>query len=267
MTFLKKLFTFFLLILFSSQLFAKEKKDELLFYVGITMIKPMSKLAKEFEKENNCKIKIMQGGSQDLYNSIKTSNLGDLYLPGSISYREKHLKDGLLLDAQFVGYNKLAMVVKKGNPLNIKADLSELTNPKLRVVLGSVESGSVGNATKKILVKFGNYQKAMLNTLFLAPDSRNLTASIKEDKADLIINWYATTFWDNNYNYIQAIELDDKYSNKAILALNLLKSSKNPELTKKFMKFASSKRGKDIFYNYGFLNDDEYKNFEKVKIK
>lgn len=122
MTFLKKLFTFFLLILFSSQLFAKEKKDELLFYVGITMIKPMSKLAKEFEKENNCKIKIMQGGSQDLYNSIKTSNLGDLYLPGSISYREKHLKDGLLLDAQFVGYNKLAMVVKKGNPLNIKAD-------------------------------------------------------------------------------------------------------------------------------------------------
>ncbi len=267
MIFIKKLFTFFILISLGSQLFAKEEKDELLFYIGITMINPISKLAKEFEKENNCKIKILQGGSQDLYNSIKTSRIGDLYLPGSISYRKKHLKDGILLDAQFVGYNKLAMVVKKGNPLNIKADLNEFTNPKLKVVLGSVESGSVGNASKKVLTKFGNYQKAIYNALFLEPDSRNLTAAIKNNKADLILNWYATTFWDDNYNYVEAIELDDEYSNKSILALNLLKTSKNVELTKKFMKFASSKRGKDIFYNYGFLNDKEYKNFEKVELK
>lgn len=267
MSFFKRLFILVIGFILSSQLFANNKKDELLFYIGITMVKPISVLAKEFEEKHNCKIKILQGGSQDLYDSAKTSMIGDLYLPGSISYRKKNLKDGLLLDTQFIGYNKLALVVKKGNPKNIKANLNELTNPELRVALGNAESGSIGNATKKILLKYGNYQEAILNTLFLEADSRNLTASIKNDKIDLVINWYATTFWKGNKGFIEALKLEDEYSNKSILALNLLKSSKNKDLTKKFMKYASSKRGKDIFLEYGFLDEDDYLNFDKVIIK
>ena len=36
------------------------------------MVKPVDELAKNFEKTHNCKIKILQGGSQDLYDSIKS---------------------------------------------------------------------------------------------------------------------------------------------------------------------------------------------------
>jgi ABC-type molybdate transport system substrate-binding protein len=88
-------------ILFLSTFVYADTKNELLFYVGITMVKPVNELAKNFEKANNCTIKILQGGSQDLYDSIKSSQVGDLYLPGSVSYRDKFLKDGLLLDGKF----------------------------------------------------------------------------------------------------------------------------------------------------------------------
>ena len=74
-------------ILFLSTVVHAESKNELLFYVGITMVKPVNELAKNFEKANNCTIKILQGGSQDLYDSAKSSQVGDLYLPGSVSYR------------------------------------------------------------------------------------------------------------------------------------------------------------------------------------
>lgn len=255
----------FQLLFFSTLLNASNNK--LLFYVGITMIKPINILVKEFEKEHNCTIKILQGGSQDLYESAKMSGIGDLYFPGSTSYRDKNFKDGLLLDAQFVGYNQLALIVKKRNPKDIKPTIFEVLNPKYRVVLGNAESGSIGNATKKVLSKLNIYEPAIMNTIYLESDSRNLSAAIKEDKADLIVNWYATSFWKENRDFVTALKIEPEYSNKAVLALNLLKSSKNKELTRKFMKFASSKRGKEIFFEYGFLTEDELKNFDKVKIK
>ena len=254
---------FLSLVLLSSFSYAKVK-SELLFYVGITMVKPVNELVNNFEKENDCKIKILQGGSQDLYNSIKSSKVGDLYLPGSLSYRTKNLKDKILLDGKFVGYNKLSLVVKKDNPKNIKASLDELTNEDLNVVLGNDQSSSVGKASKKVLVKNKLYKKAIINTLFLASDSRNLINSIKEGKADLILNWHATTFWEGNKEFVDPIVLEDKYSNKSELVFSLLSTSKNKELTRKFMNYASSIEGRKIFKKYGFLDEKDMKNFEQI---
>ncbi len=246
---LKKLF---ILIFISFTYLNAQTKEPLIFYVGITMIKPMQELSKEFEKTNNCEIKILQGGSQELYDSIKLSKIGDLYLPGSDSYIKKHANENIFLDSVFVGYNKLALIVKKGNPKNIKNSLDELTNPTLKVVLGNAESGSVGNATKKVLTLYGNYKEAILNTIFLAPDSRNLIQSIKENKADLILNWHATIFWDENKDMVEALEIDEKYTNRSKLVLTLLNTSKNKPLAKKFLELASSAKGKATFRKYGF---------------
>ena len=79
-------------IFFLSTVVHADSKNELLFYVGITMVKPVNELAKNFEKANNCTIKILQGGSQDLYDNAKASQVGDLYLSDSVSYRDKLLK-------------------------------------------------------------------------------------------------------------------------------------------------------------------------------
>jgi len=252
-----------ILLILNTNLLANEKK-EMLFYIGITMIKPVNVLAKKFEKKHNCSIKILQGGSQDLYESAKMSKEGDLYLPGSLSYRKKYLKEGNLLDGKFVGYNKLSLVVKKGNPKNIPANISTIVDDRYRIVLGNEESGSVGNATKKMLMPLGMYEEAIMKALYLSPDSRNLTKLIKDDKVDIIINWYATTFWEENKGLVEPIVLSSKIAKKKKLVFNLLKSSKYPKLAKQFMDYAASKEGRKIFYKYGFLDDKDLKNFDKV---
>lgn len=256
-------FTLVILFFMSSMLHADTKK-ELLFYIGITMVKPINELVENFEKTNDCKIKILQGGSQDLYDSIKSSQVGDLYLPGTLSYRDKYLSEGLLLDGKFVGFNKLSLVIKKGNPKNVKASLEELTNEDYKVVLGNDQSSSVGKASKKVLLEADLYKKAILNSIFLASDSRNLIEAIKSNDADLVLNWHATTFWDNNENFVEAIELDDKSSAKSKLVLNLLKTSQNPDLTKKFMEYAASEEGRMVFKKYGFLNTKDLEAFDKT---
>ena len=254
----------FTIILLSLSSCTEKEKPQLLFYIGITMVKPVNQLVKEFESENNCSIKIIQGGSQDLYDSLKASNEGDLYMPGSYSYRENNIDDGLLLDAVPVGYNKASLVVAKGNPKNFTNDLSQLIDANNKIVLCNPDSGSIGRESKKILDAYGIFDKVFSNAIYLTTDSRNLTDAIESGHADICINWYATTTWKENKKSVDAILIDEKYAKKKMLIMNLLKSSNHPELTKKFMDYASSDHGREIFKNYGFLDDTDLKNIDGV---
>jgi molybdate transport system substrate-binding protein len=124
-------------------------QKELLIYCGITMIKPMSEIARLIEKQENCKITITKGGSGNLLKSIRANRIGDLYLSGSDSYIKSCKEEGLITESAFVGRNKAVMMVQKGNPTNISSNLDYLLRKDLYVVIGNPNSGSIGWETKK----------------------------------------------------------------------------------------------------------------------
>lgn len=232
---------------------APPKKPELLIYCGITMVHPMHEIAMIFEQENNCKVTLLQGGSEDLYQSLKSSKQGDLYLPGSDSYRTKHFGDGLLSSYVFVGYNQLALLVKKDNPKNIPADLGVLSDKDIAVSIGNAESSSVGKHGKRVLDKFGIYDEVLYNTVEISSDSRTMNNLLRSGAVDVILNWRATAFFDENRDEIQALDLDASVAPKNRLLINLCNTSMNKDLAVAFMKLAASERGQQIFYKYGFL--------------
>lgn len=232
---------------------ASQARQEMLIYCGITMVKPMHEVIERFMAQHpNVNITLVQGGSQDLYNSLKMSKQGDLYLPGSASYRNNNLSEGLLGDNVLLGHNQAAIVVKKGNPKGFSGDLNELATTRHIVALCNPESGSIGRMTRKILAKAGILEKVMGNTAFLTTDSRNLTKAIKEGGADIVINWKATASWPENSEDVEAIALSDEAAPKKKLVLCALTFSRYPAMTKKFLAFAGSKTGLAIFQAYGF---------------
>ncbi len=250
----KIIFSIVALVTFSTPIMASTKPT-LLFYCGITMVKPIKEIAKIIEERYNCEIKISQGGSKDLYDSLKYSKIGDLYLPGSDSYRKKNLKDGFLLDAEYIGFNKAAIFVQKGNPKNIKS-LQSLLDENIATILCNPKSGSIGKNGKKVLIAFGGedfFDDAFDVATEIGTDSRNINKAIIDKRADMSINWRATGFFPENKEYITVIDIDDKYAPKKKLVLNLLSFSKHPKIAKAFMEFASSKEGKEIMKKYGFL--------------
>lgn len=224
---------------------------KILIYCGITMIKPMTEIASNFEKQHNCKVIIIKGGSGNLLKSIETNKVGDLYLPGSEAYIAKAKKQNLITATAHVGYNKAAMIVIKGNPLNIPADLSILTNSSLYVVLGNPRSGSIGLETKKILTRFGNYDQAIKNSRQLTTDSKKLVQVIRDKEADVVINWFATSTWEGNNQFMDVIPIDEKYAPKKKLILAVLTYSKHPKLAEEFLEYAASEKGNKIFNKYG----------------
>lgn len=228
---------------------------ELLVYCGITMAHPIQEIAHLVEQEKKVRIVITQGGSEDLYKSLAASRKGDLYLPGSASYRKRHLDEGLLGDAAHVGYNQIAMIVKKGNPKNIQGDLNSLTSPDFGVVIGNAETGSVGRESKRVLDQLGIYQQVMENAVYLTTDSRNLNRALREGDADVILNWRATAFFEENQAQMQVLDLDPALAKPKKLLLNKLSFSSHPEVANYFMELAASQRGQAIFRKYGFLDN------------
>ncbi len=234
---------------------AQDSKAELLLHCGITMVRPMTEIAQLFEKREKVKILIAQGGSEDLYQSAKKTGKGDWYLPGEPSYRDKHIKEGLLGDFVNVGYNQMALVVQKGNPKQVKADPHEMLRKDLVVILGNADSGSVGQEAKSVLDGLGIYPKVVKASAFLSPDSRSLMNAMKKGEADLTLSWRASGLFADNAVKLDVIDLDPKIAKPQALLLNLLKSSKQPELARSFMQLASGPEGQAIFRKHGFLDN------------
>jgi len=234
-------------------------KPQMLVYCGITMVNPIKEIAALMEKELDVEIIITQGGSEDLYQSLRIAAKGDLYLPGSASYRQRHQHEGLLGDYIHVGYNKAALFVAKGNPLNLTNDIHQLHDENLRVMVGDPDSGSIGRETFKILEKAGIAEKVRHNAIHLSTDSRALNYSIKENKADLILNWRATAFFKDNREFIDVIDLPDDIAVPKKLELNMLTFSQYPEKARRFMAFSASEQGQAIFRKHGFIDKDSLK--------
>ncbi len=216
--------------------------------------KPITQISKIVEEKHNCTIYIKKGGSKNLYDILKSKKVGDLYLPGSNAYRKKNIEDGLLLDSQYIGLNKAAIFVQKGNPKGIK-NLNDLLRKDINTILCNPYSGSIGKTTKKLLTTYKGrdfLEDAYDRAADIGTQSKMINNALINKKMDLAINWRATSFWTDNRKYIDIIDIDDKISPKKKLVINLLSFSKNPVIAKDLMKIAASEQGQAIMKKYGF---------------
>jgi molybdate transport system substrate-binding protein len=131
-----------------------------------------------------------------------------------------------------------------------------LTNPDLYVVIGNPNSGSIGKETKKILTAANIFDQVMSNAKEMTTDSKRLISVLKKGEADLIVNWHATSTWEENAPYVDSIPIDGRLAKKKRLIIGLLATSKYPDVANKFIHYAASEKGRQIFDRYGLYHID-----------
>lgn len=248
----KIIFALMLGLMLPMSLFSEHK--QLIFYCGITMVKPMTEIAKIIEKKHDVKISISQGGSQDLFDALAYAKKGDLYLPGSESYLKKNEKTGFFEKRALIGQNKAAIFVQKGNPKNIQT-IEDLINPKTKTILCDANAGSIGRESKNILVNYKNedyYFDVFDKAVMLGTDSRNLNKAIKDKTVDATINWKSTAFFPENIDFIDVIDIDPKFAKPKNLVITQLSFSQNKEIASDLIDFAASAEGQAIMRKHGF---------------
>jgi len=234
---------------------ALAEPTELLIYCGITMVKPVGEMAGEFEKLHGVKINISQGGSEDLYKSLKISQKGDIYLPGEPTFRTKYLSEGLLGDFKTIGYNQAGLFVRKGNPKKVTAEVQQLLRSDLTILIAAENQGSIGSETKRILSKAGIYDRVVDNAAQVSPDSRTINAALKKGEADVTLNWRATAFFPDNSPHIDVIDLPISIAEPQALLMNLATTSTQKALAQQFIDYAASPTGQAIMRKHGFLDN------------
>ena len=117
-----------------------EQQREILVYSGMTMIQPLLEIVELFEEREDCSVKISYGGSGHILRSVEVNQVGDIFFPGESSYVDALTAPGVVIATARIGYNEAGFFVPRGNPRNISANLENLLDKNLRVVIGNHQS-------------------------------------------------------------------------------------------------------------------------------
>ena len=230
---------------------------ELLLYCGTTMARAMRVIADQFENREHCVVKIISGGSGYLYRGIKINRVGDLYLPGSSDYIDRCRQEQLLGKTAVIGVNRAVLLVAKGNPLHISADLHNFINGRYLTLLADAESGSIGEEAKSILGRFGLYEQAVRQVLYLSVDSSDLVNEIAAGRADLSLNWRGAVYAFGAHTAVETIALPPDVAKAHLLSVAVLKYSIDPELAGRFVDYAASTAGRQVLRRFGLWEDGD----------
>jgi molybdate transport system substrate-binding protein len=245
----------YMVLLFMSnivQIYADEKKTEIILFCGAG-IRPLAEaFIREFETREKTKILATYGGSGPLLGQISTMKRGDLFMPGEEQYADIAIEKGLA-DAstkQKVACFIPVILVRKGLSISVTG-VKDLTRPGLRLGFGDERSAAVGQVTLSILKKNGiDPGEITKSVVYKSGTVDELGIAIKMGTIDATIVWDATARYYTNFGTI--VEIPPENNVFSIIPIVVLKFSEHPDVAKKFVEFVTSDRGKEIVKNAGW---------------
>lgn len=157
--------------------------------------------------------------------------------------------------------NRLSIMVRKGNPLNIKG-LRDLGRPDVRVSMPNPEWEGIGRRIEESYVKAGGEAlksevmgvKVKDSTTFLTQiHHRQSPMRLLYNQSDAAPVWFSEAYYQQMIHHpLQLIEIPAKENIEAQYIAGLLKQAPHPRAARDFMDFLISPAAKAIYKKYGF---------------
>ncbi len=162
--------------------------------------------------------------------------------------------------------NKLAIMVRKGNPLNIKT-LNDLGKPNVRVSMPNPNWEGIGsritqaykNAGGEALKEMIMTHKNNKGTTYLTTvHHRQTPMRIMYGLSDAGAVWYSEAYYHAKMtdHPIDMVEIPDKVNVEATYMAGQMKNAPHPDAAAAFMSFLTSAKAKNIYKKYGFEMPD-----------
>lgn len=233
---------------------SEDQMDRKLFlYSGGGLRLAVNECVELFSEEFDAEVECNYAGSGVILNQLQMTKRGDLFMPGDVSYIDAVKPDSLIESKHTVCYFIPVILVKKGNPKNIKA-LEDLTKPGITLGLGNSEVCAIGRTSVQIFEKNGiDMAEVEKNLVFSSATVGELGVQIKLGKVDAVIVWDATAAQYVESGDLVKIPIDQNVI--STVAIALLNSSENRQLAMDFIDFIASDRGQVIFQKYNFSTE------------
>jgi molybdate transport system substrate-binding protein len=167
-------------------------------------------------------------------------------------------------DTAVYAYNKLAILVPKNNPKNVKG-LKDLGRKGIRVSMPNPAWEGIGKRIEEAFVKAGgeSLKKTIMetkvndSTTYLTHiHHRESPMRILYHQSDAAPVWYTEAYYQKLLGHpVETVLIPDNENIRAINIAGLMKDAPHPQAAKDFMNFLVSPAAKAVFKKYGFTTD------------
>lgn len=226
---------------------SNEEKKSLFIYCAAGVNKPMEEIAQSFEKKYGVKIEYTYANSSELIGQMEVSHKGDLCVLASDEDYETANKKNLTLEKKDLVYHVPVIAVSKGNPAGINS-IKDFSKSGVKIILGDSKTSPLGKLASKLFAKAGIEEQVKSNVVSTVPTVNEIVTFLSMKKADASIVWEDNAL--NASKDIDLIQIPKEENTIKVVPISTLQSSKDKELSKKFMDFTASDEGKSIFVKY-----------------
>lgn len=216
-------------------------------------------IGQAYKNESNISVAFNFEGSQILRTQIENGAYADIFASANKKQMNAVKAAGLMNNSSIVIFtnNKLSLIVPKANPEKI-SNLSDLAKPGLKIVIGTKDV-PVGDYAMQIINKLANdsmygaeYKtKVLANIISQETNVNYVVTKVALGEADVGFA-YISDVTEDLASKIDKIEIPDKYNVIAEYPIGILKESKYPVESEKFIELVTSAEGKAILEKYGF---------------
>ncbi len=218
----------------------------LLIFAGAGMKEPLNEAGMIFEKKYGIKVIYDYEGSGRLGNKILLGQTPDLFIPGGSKWSNILKSKGYILYCKPIAQHIPVIITPLSN--NKVNNLYDLKKREVTLVIGDDKACAIGRVTNRIFKK-AKINKNDLNIVAYGVTIKQLVHWIEAGNADASIVWHVDALESGR---VRIIKIPDKFNEKDIIPVCILKDSKNKKVAKKFISFLFSKQGKALFKKYGF---------------
>ncbi|HZL88862.1 MAG TPA: molybdate ABC transporter substrate-binding protein [Pirellulaceae bacterium] len=210
----------------------------------------MTELARQFEKQAGCEVRVNSGPSNALANQIIAGAPADLFLSANRKLASEVEKAGQSKNAVPLLTNKLVLIVPKGNPAHVNEPADLLKAEVKRVALAG-ENVPAGMYAQQALTKLKVYDELVqANKIARGQDVRSTLAYVERGEAEAGIVYSTDLLAAKN---VEAVDEFDPHTHEEIAyVLVLLKHDDENGAAKEFYDFLASKNAEVIWQKYGF---------------
>ena len=236
-----------------------QSPDELTVFTAASLTGAFGEIGEIYENETGIHVAFNFDGSQALRTQLENGAYADLFASANIKQMNALRESGLVNNSSVAIFtkNKLALIVPKDNPANIR-NLTDLARPGIKIVMGTKDV-PVGDYALQIIARLGNDSA-------YGPDyERDVLANVisQETNVNYVVTKVALGEADAGFAYISDITQDmtskidkivipDEYNIIAEYPMGMLLESKYPAESQVFMDLVMSDEGRAVLEKYGF---------------
>ncbi len=223
------------------------EQPEITLYSGSMLRPAIEATITDFEQREGVRVTRVYNGCGILVAQMKAGQVPDAYFACDVEFMNQ--VRGLFPDSESVSQNELVILVKKGNPHEIKS-LHDLAKPGLRVGIGHEKQCAMGWLTQRTFDEGGVKEEVMKNVAVQTPTGDMLVNQMRSGSLDAAVAYLSNAA--GSAEFLDAIRIQGIPCSVATQPFGVAKDSANKQLAERLRRAIRADSSKERFTSEGF---------------